>query len=354
MGRKFQPNCYPVLIGSMPVGDHKEALNLVFRYTPDIPLWVQLPIYKEEGMINQFLPGLPGLKFEKGDFYIDNKSDVFDKDLLEFYEEYLEVTEGRTDITESRFALRTGSATGFFELLLVLQTVQAPAALKGQITGPVTFCTGIKDASQRAVFYDVRVREAATKLLALKAAYQVRQLSAISPQVIIFLDEPALAGYGSSEFLSISREEVSACLDEVIEGVHLEGGIAGIHVCANTDWSVILDSKTDIVNFDAYSYFDKFILYADAIKRFVNRGGIIAWGIVPTSSSEDIAQETVASLVAKWKDQLGQLEAAGIDGSVLRRQSLITPSCGTGSLSIELAVKVLELTKGVSDVLRNE
>lgn len=354
MAKTFKPDCYPVLIGSLPVRDHKEALKFVLNYTPDIPLWVQLPVYKEEGMINQFLPGLPGLKFEKGEFFIDNKSDEFDKELLDFYEEYLEVTEGRTDITESRFALRTGTATGFFELLLILQTIPAPVALKGQITGPVTFCTGIKDVNQRAVFYDVRVREAAIKLLALKAAYQVRQLSAISKHVIIFLDEPALAGYGSSEFTSISREEVSTSLEEVIEGVHLEGGIAGVHVCANTDWSLILDSSADIVNFDAYSYFDKFILYVDAIKRFINRGGIIAWGIVPTSSPEDIEKESVKSLVDTWKDQLNQLEDAGIDPSVVRQQSLITPSCGTGSLSVEHTVKVLQLTKGVSDVLRSE
>lgn len=354
MAKTFYPDCYPVLIGSLPVGDHKEAVRLVLGYTPDIPVWVQLPVYKEEGMINQFLPGLPGLKFEKGEFFIDNKSDAFDKELLEFYEEYLEVTEGRTDITESRFALRTGTATGFFELLLVLQTISAPYALKGQVTGPVTFCTGIKDVNQRAVFYDLRVREAAIKLLALKAAYQVRQLSAVSPHVIIFLDEPALAGYGSSEFTSISREEVSSSLEEVIDGVHLEGGIAGVHVCANTDWSLILDSSADIVNFDAYSYFDKFILYADAIKRFVSKGGIIAWGIVPTSSPEDIEKESVESLVDKWKDQLSQLEAAGIESSVVRRQSLISPSCGAGSLSVELTGKVLQLTKGVSDVLRNE
>lgn len=354
MNKKFQPNCYPVLIGSLPVKDHGLALKLVFSYTPDIPLWVQLPIYKEEGMINQFLPGLPGLKFEKGDFYIDNKSESFDKDLLEFYEEYLEVTEGRTDVTDSRFALRTGTATGFFELLKVLQTVPPPIALKGQITGPVTFGTGIKDARHLAIFYDERVRDAATKLLALKASYQVRQLSVVSPHVIIFLDEPALAGYGSSEFTSISREEVTASLEEVIAGVHLEGGIAGIHVCANTDWSLVLNTSVDIVNFDAYSFFDRFILYPADIKRFVDRGGIIAWGIVPTSDADNIKNESVNTLVDRWKDQIRQLEGIGLDASVIRRQSLITPSCGAGSLSYDLTEKVLNLTKGVSELLRNE
>jgi len=357
MKKIFETNFYPILIGSLPVRDHKEALRLVFTYTPDIPVWIQLPFYREEGMINQFLPGLPGLKFEKGDFYVDNKSESFDDELLEFYEEYLGVIEGRSDIFDTRFALSTDTATGFFELLKIYQITPdtpPPVALKGQITGPVTFCTGIKDVRNLAVFYDERVRDAATKLLAMKAAYQVRQLSTFTDWVVIFIDEPSLAGYGSSEFTSISGEEISTCLEDVIEGIHLEGGLAGIHVCANTDWSLVLNSSVDIVNFDAYSYFDRFILYADDIKRFVNRGGIIAWGIVPTLLADDIEKESVETLTARWKELAGQLEAIGIDADMIRQQSFITPSCGTGPLTVDLAEKVLKLTKGVSDTLRSE
>lgn len=352
--RNFQPDCLPVLIGSLPLVNHKDALKLVLNYTPEIPLWVQLPFYKEEGMIHQFLPGLPGLKFNQGDFYVDNQAEGFQTDLLTFYEEYLAVKEGRTDITESRFALKTVTAAGFFEFIKIYQDLPAPIAVKGQITGPVTFGTGIKDVRGRAIFYDERVKDAATKLLAMKASYQVRQLSTIGNPVIIFIDEPALAGYGSSEFTSISREEVSTCLEEVIEEIHLEGGIAGIHVCANTDWSLVLDSSVDIVNFDAYSYFDRFVLYSDAIKNFINRGGIIAWGLIPTGSADDIAKESVGSLVNRWKEQLQQLEAIGIDVPAICSRSLITPSCGTGSLSPDQALKVIQLTRGVSDAVREE
>ena len=34
-----------------------------------------------------------------------------------------------------------------------------------------------------------------------------------------------------------------------------EGGLVGVHVCANTDWSLVLDSSADIVSFDAYALF---------------------------------------------------------------------------------------------------
>ncbi|MBW2200641.1 MAG: hypothetical protein JRF71_07355, partial [Deltaproteobacteria bacterium] len=59
MPHNFQAKCLPVLIGSLPLDDHEEAIKLVLKYTPEIPIWVQLPVFKEEGMIAQFLPGFP-------------------------------------------------------------------------------------------------------------------------------------------------------------------------------------------------------------------------------------------------------------------------------------------------------
>ena len=39
MYKDFKPNGLPVLIGSLPVDDHAAAVRLIFKHTPDIPLW---------------------------------------------------------------------------------------------------------------------------------------------------------------------------------------------------------------------------------------------------------------------------------------------------------------------------
>lgn len=351
--QKFRPNGLPVLIGSLPMGDHDEAIKLVFEHTPQIPLWVQLPACEEEGMIAQFRPGLPGLTTGKDRTFVHTAGSDFGDQLVKFYEEYLAVTQGDTNPEDSRFVLKSDTARGFFTLLESIGTLaETPVALKGQITGPVTFGMGVTDQDRRAIFYNEQVRDAAVKLLALKAGWQVRTLSRSGCPVIVFIDEPALAGFGSSAFISISRDEVAACLNEVVGAVQAEGGLAGIHVCANTDWSLILESHTDIVSFDAYSYFDKFILYPEHIKKFLESGGILAWGIVPTSSPEDLSKETAHSLVSAWQAQVEAVAKLGIEPSKVLSQSLITPSCGTGSLSLDLATKVLRLTKEVSDAIR--
>ncbi len=355
MKNRFQANGLPLLIGSLPLKDHGQALRLVFKYTPDIPLWVQLPAYKEERIIAQFLPGMPGVTIEEDRVFIDTAGASFDDEILKFYEEYMAVTEGDVDIDNTRFAMGPDTAPGFFMLLEHLSTRDAsPVAIKGQISGPVTFGIGLTDREGRAVFYNAQTKDVMVKLLARKAGWQVDKLAAAGLPVILFLDEPAMAGFGSSEMISISREEITVCLNEVIDAVHSKGGIAGIHVCANTDWSLILESAVDIVNFDAYSYFDRFILYADQIKKFIKNDGIIAWGIVPTSFAEDIERETTESLLKRWQDQMSQMENLGIDPSLLLRRSLITPSCGTGTLSPAHAERVLALTAGLSSAIRGQ
>jgi methionine synthase II (cobalamin-independent) len=354
MSKLFVPGCLPVLIGSLPLADHAKAADLVFEYTPDIPLWVQLPVHPHEGMLRQFLPGLPGIAECEERVFIDTAAESYDAALLDFYESYLAVIDEQAAQQASRFILTPETAAGFFTFSQRLAKLPAPPlALKGQITGPITFCTGLYDQDKRAIFYNEPLRDAAVKLLALKAKWQVRELSRWDRPVILFIDEPALAGFGSSEFISISREDISVCLSEIIDAIHAEGGLAGIHVCANTDWSLLLESAVDIVNFDAYAYFDRFILYPQSIRRFMQAGGILAWGIVPTLKAEDIHKESVESLTAQWKDSARRLEALGVDAKAIADQALITPSCGTGSLSPDLAVKVLGLTRDVSRRLRN-
>jgi len=355
MTKKFLANGLPVLIGSLPLRDHAEGVELVFKYTPEVPLWIQLPVYREEGMIAQFQPGFPGLTFKADKSFVDTSDPSFDDDILRFYGDYMAVNEGESDIEDSIFAIKPDTARGFYSFVEHLGSLSDyPLAIKGQITGPITFGMGLTDQNGKAIFYNEQLRDAAVKLLAQKARWQVKKLLSFGSPIIIFFDEPALAGFGSSSMISVSRDEVATCFEEVIEAVHNAGGLTGIHVCANADWSLILESDADIISFDAYSFFDKLMLYPDLLKQFIESGGILAWGIVPTLNSDDIEKETVESLVTRWEAQSTVLETLGFDKTAILAQTFITPACGTGSLPLDLANKVLALTRQVSDTLRKK
>lgn len=349
----FTPRCLPLLIGSLPIDSHRKAMELILEYTPEIPLWPQLPAFKEEGMIPQFVPGMPGLDECDSTLFINAEGDAFDGDFLAFYEDYLRMSEGGEDLDGSRFALTSETAKGFFDFLELTGTRGKDlVALKAQTTGPFTFATGIVDHNNKAIFYNDQLRDAAIKLLALKARWQIDKMRAICEQTIMVFDEPALAGYGSSAYITISGDDIKACLSETFAAVHQAGGLAGVHVCANTEWSLLFEAGADLISFDAYSYFDKFILYPEQIKAFLDKGGILACGIVPTTV-EFIDGADGDSLLEKWLEQLAQLEGAGISRKQVLNQSLITPSCGTGSISLEYAEKVMALTRELSERIRS-
>jgi len=349
----FKTNTRPLLVGSLPMTDHPAAARLVLDHTPEIPLWVQLPMFREEGMVNQFLPGLPGLSVKGDKQYLDTGKEEFDQEFLAFFEDYLAFSEPGTDLSDSRFAFTPETGKGFAEFLNQVDQSPTPfSALKGQVTGPITFATALKDEQDKDIFYNDQLKDAAVKRLALNAGYQAKEFGKRGATPIIFLDEPALAGFGTSAYITITKEDVTACIEEVIEPIHRENGLAGVHVCANTEWDMLLDTSIDIISFDAFSFFDKFMLYPNQIKTFINRGGILAMGIVPTDEADTIAQQSVESLKEKLEDQISQLTALGFDRSLLLDQIFITPSCGTGSLDFDSACRVLELTRDLSKALQ--
>lgn len=342
-----------MLIGSMPFTDHLEATELILASTPEIPLWPQLPANPGEGMLDQFSKGLPGLVEEGGRTFFDIQRPGAEDAQLKFYEEYLLLAEDPSGLLFSRFALDRDRAAGVYCLADAIRGRTDLAGVKGQITGPFTLLTGLHDQDDRLGYYDPTIRDMAVKDIAMKAAWQVVFLKqAADLPVLLFIDEPALAGLGSSAFISVSLDDIAQDLGEVIGAVQQAGGLAGVHVCANTDWDLLFSTDIDIISFDAYHFFDRFITCKEQILAFLNRGGIVAWGIVPTSEKEDIIAATPDSLVRRWETQAGMLSSPALDLPAILRRSLITPSCGTGSLTQELARRVLTLTADVAALLR--
>jgi len=355
----FTPSGLPVLIGSLPLNDHQQSLDWIFAATPEIPLWPQLPGNPLEQMMPQFAEGIPCIREEnltapEGRIFYDTGRPDFEAEMLAFYEDYMAVQDDPAKLLGSRFQVSRERAEGLYQFAESLHASnRQPVAVKGQVTGPFTMLTGIKDSQGRAGYYDDTVREMVVKGIAMKAAWQTRFLAErCGGQVIVFIDEPALAGLGSSAFISVSNATVQEMLNEVAEAIHAAGGLAGIHVCANTEWEVLLSSKIDILSFDAYSFFDKLAALGEQVHGYLDRGGILAWGGIPTGNAADIDKESAESLTLLWEQQAAQLVRPGRDQPALLRQMLITPSCGTGSLSRARAEKVLDLTKAVAAALR--
>ena len=346
---KFDASLAATSVGSFPHATAGPACDIILNCFPEVPVWPQLPaISCLEQMEIQYSEGLPCIVVDtvKERMYFDTEGDSTEA-LEQFYQNVL--TENL-----NYFAISPEYAHGLAEMENRLNQTDRSSMkyFKMQVTGPITVGLGIVDENKRAIYYNEMFRDVVVKNTAMKARWQLQKFRPLFEKRICFIDEPILSAFGSSTYVSVHREDVVAYLGEVVEAIRTEGGLPGIHCCGNTDWTIPIDAGVDIINFDAYDYGVTIPLYGEQMKTFLERGGILAWGIVPTS--EKIEDETTESLVAKFESMVDMLIAKNIDRDNILQNALITASCGTGSVPVERAEKVSEQTKRVSDLLKEK
>jgi hypothetical protein len=335
-------NCLSTMIGSMPQSNASDACEQVLRYLKNIPAWPQLPRRSfRENMYVQYSQGFPGIVIEEEKIFVDRGKDL-EKPLEQLYSAYLE---NNID----KFPITPDFAAGLHQFLT--HNNLTVNAVKGQIVGPVTWGMTVTDNNQRAIAYDDILADACSKLLRLKAGWMEKELRKISRNVITFIDEPYMSAFGSS-FFAFSREKVISLLQEVFGGIR---GLKGIHCCGNTDWSVILETGIDILSFDAYGFAESLTLYPQEVKKFIGRGGVIAWGIVPNEDGI-LQKESEGSLKDRLEEAMAPFTRKGVEIPFrqLLAQSLLTPCCGLARLSPEAAGQALELLSNLSERIRSK
>ncbi len=340
------PLCATLAIGTLPHQDTDRAVDLMIRMNPECPAWPQLPrVDFRESMYVQFAEGMPAAVVDSGRQRIYFDMDAAPEAMAEFYEHYLADDTGYLAITGDY-------ARGIEPLLERMPTPEA-RFLKGQVTGPISFGLTVTDAENKPVLYHDDLFEAIVKALAFKGRWQVEQFRRAAPGLypVIFYDEPYLTQMGSA-LISLPPEQISASLNECFASID---GYKGTHVCGGTDWGLLSATGVDILHFDAAYHEQEFLLYEKELAAFMERGGMLGWGVVPTDESVfERKARGLAEQVQSGAERIAGFGPAGIGTEDVLRRSFITQSCGLGSRSIEIAVRSLELAAEISDVLRPE
>ena len=331
--------------------DHHQALMEVLRRTPETPHWIQLPFNPSEDFLVQFCEGLPGLR-TKPTVLIENASSRFKTELVEFYRDYLAVTKDKMPLDKTRFAVSRHAAPGLYLLVEALQGWD-PWLVKGQITGPITILSGIQDEEGHCAYRDERTRDVVVKLLAQKARWQAELLRNLGQRSLIFTEEPVLWRSESLLNPDLYNKEALACLREVLRTIQATGCWSGMHIGGDTDWELILQLGSDlnVLGFDSYLHFDKLVPFRKKIIAFLKKGGMLAWGIVPPDTG-DLMQIEAPDLAELWIKQARELANSEMKLIDIFARSFITPSTGLGDIAEELAIRSMDLTLMVSNILR--
>jgi len=331
-----------LLTTAMAVMPHKNiqaALDAALSL--DIPFWPQLPNYSYyEDMYVQAAEHFPGI-------ILDMEKQTLRFSMDKFIAEFEETMSHFED--PDYFDISTQYSVVYHDFLA--KDLQDRPAIRGQLEGPVSFGFNILDQDDRPILFDDTIRPFMFEFMAKRINVQLARLKKQNPNAFMFIDEPglqfifsAMSGYGEQK----AKEDLDAFFASV-------DGPRGIHLCGNPDWDFLLNLDMDILSMDVYTNGEIFAACGDSIRKFLDRGGVLVWGIVPTGF-EFFEKESLGFLAMQLEGIWKHLCKKGLDMEQIIAQSMISPAtCCLVNPDKSLTVdKAFALVKHLSHMLREK
>jgi hypothetical protein len=313
-------------VGSLPHRDRDAAIDFVLARTPELPAAPTLGgIDPLELMIPQALWGIAGV-----DLGADGSFAVPDPGALD----------ALAPVGDRGLAGRP-----FASLRAFLDAVAGrPDPIKLQLTGPITTGLALVDAGVPAAtafaVASAAVRARAHDLLAL-----ADERAPGTPRLVVF-DEPGLVGGLRSE-LPLPGDEVIDLLSGAL-AVAEHGALTGVHVCGPADWRLIMQAGPSVLSMPVGA---EVTASAGALGTFLERGGWVAWGAVPTDGP---LGEQNARYWRQLSAQWCELVQNGCDPVLLRRHALVTPVCGLALHDEVQADHVFTLVRELAEKIHDQ
>ncbi len=306
----FEAQCGTTAMGIMPHTDVDRALELALSL--DIPFWPQLPkVSLFEDMYVQASQNFPGvvIDYEKGRLSFDTAR--FEQELDGYFV--------KMDNAET-FALTTEYSAVFHKFLS--KNLQGYRTIRGQNIGPVSFGFKVLDENLKPIIYNDEARTVLFDFIQKKANIQYGELKGKNPNAFVWLDEPGL-GYVFSGLSGYNEQQAKEDYGNFVAGLE---GPKGLHLCAEVNLPYLLELGVEVLSFDAYQIGFMPKEYAGSVAQFLNKGGIISWGIVPTESTILATQtpETLAERLSGYWNVVS--ESTGLSLDKIVAQALVAPA----------------------------
>jgi len=186
----------------------------------------------------------------------------------------------------------------------------------------VSFGFKIVDENKEPIIYNEETQALLFDFIQRKVNVQYQELVKKNSNAFVWMDEPGL-GWVFSSLSGYNDVQAKGDYQSFLAGIE---GPKALHLCANVNLPYLLGLGLDIVSFDAYQLGVIPKGYANAVAEFIESGGIISWGIVPTDSAS-LGQETPETLAKRVMDYWQVIaKNSSISLERIARQALIAPA----------------------------
>lgn len=339
MANQIPGNLLTTAMAVMPHTDVSRALEMALSL--DVPFWPQLPNYSYyEDMYVQAAEHFPGIVLDVDKrtlrFSMEKFTDELEETLLHFDDPAM------FDISETYSAV--------YHRFLSLDLAERPA-IRGQLEGPISFGFNILDQDERPILFDDTVRPFMLDFMAQRLNVQLARLKQLNDNAFMFVDEPGLQ-FLFSAMAGYSDQKAKGDLDQFFAQVERP---RGIHLCGNPDWDFLLNLDLDVLSLDVYTNAEIFSSYAASIRKFLDRGGVIVWGIVPTGF-EAFEKEETLSMIQRLEKVWKILWSKGVDRDQMMAKSMLSPAtcCLINPDKERTVERAFSSVKKISDMLREK
>jgi hypothetical protein len=318
-------------IGSLPHRDVQSAVETAFA-TTDVPFIPTLPrLNPSEGMIAQAVTGIRGISVgQYGSLLVDPMRIDPAADVV-------------TDLAHGAFS---GYRVALERLALAAgdRGTGPTGIIKWQFIGPVTLGQALVRAGVPVdVAFDV-----ASHAVRSHVANVFREISAVAPDVVqvVVVDEPDLGSLMSESF-PIAPDTAIDLMSSAMAAVEGDA-VVGLHCCAPIDIVPLLAAGPAILSIPVSKHL---VSHVGALAAFLERGGLVAWGVVPTDGPVmATAERSWRSLSKLWCE----LVQEGCDALRLWRQSLLTPACGLANHTVATSDIIMSQVREIAERIRSQ
>lgn len=302
-------NLLTTAMAVMPHTNVDQALEAALSL--DIPFWPQLPNYNYyEDMYVQASEHFPGILLD-----IEKRTLRFSME--KFIEEF---EEAQAQFDDPAYFDISPTYSVVYHRFLELD-LSSRAAIRGQLEGPVSFGFNILDQDERPILFDDNIRPFMFEFMTKRINVQLKRLIKQNANAFMFIDEPGLQ-FLFSAMSGYDDRKAKKDMDDFFAMIDRP---RGIHLCGNPDWDFLLNTDLDVLSLDVFTNGEVFVSYGDSISRYLKRGGVLVWGIVPTGF-EDFSKSNIGTLAKQLENIWGHLVRKGIDLDMLLHQSLLSPA----------------------------
>ncbi|MGA9277544.1 hypothetical protein [Ilumatobacter sp.] len=307
---------HSVGIGSLPHRDAAAAAAFSIAEF-DIATVPTLPARSPaEGMIGQAVAQVPAISFAPDGSIVVDLARIEGATALE------------PDLSDEAF----GGLRAFLHLARQVGVDGTP--VKWQFVGPVTLGVELHRAGVPiAEAFEMSSEAVRRHTGAISAAISGALPS--SPQLML-LDEPWLVELMNQDF-PISPDRAVDLISTGMAAVPSELAV-GLHCCGSVDVATMLESGPQVISLPLS---EELVEYAGYLGRFIKSGGVIVWGVLPTTGPLPARPDRFWRLLSSvW---CGLVER-GVDASELRLRSLVSPECGLAGHQVSTARRIARLT----------